>query len=288
MADLEADQSSAADPNAGQKAAWDGTEGAYWAEHHREFDRSVQQHHQHLMAALTIEPSDRVLDVGCGTGQVTRDVARAAAHGAAVGIDLSGRMVAVAADLAAEAGITNATFVQGDAQTHPFEPSSFDQVVSRTGAMFFGDLDAAFANVARALRPGAALTLLTWQPLERQEWLRAIIGALAAGRDLPGPPPDGGPFGLSRPERIHPVLEGAGFGQVECTPVGADMWFGADADAATAFVLGLQGWMLDGFDPAARVGAERALHTTMADHQTDDGVVFESNAWLISAVLSTP
>ena len=83
----------------------------------------------------------------------------------------------------------------------PSTPAAFDVAISRTAAMFFGDHVAAFAQH----RPGPALradgcVLVTWQPLPGNEWIREISGALAAGRDLPAPPPDApGPFALVRP-----------------------------------------------------------------------------------------
>jgi ubiquinone/menaquinone biosynthesis C-methylase UbiE len=70
-------------------------------------------------------------------------------------------------------GVDNARFVQADAQIHPFAAESFDAVISRTGAMFFGDPLAAFANLRRALRGGGRLLLLSWQSLERNEWIAA-------------------------------------------------------------------------------------------------------------------
>ena len=138
--------------NADQLRAWDGDEGAYWAEHAEHFDRSVAAYHERLLAAAAITGSDRVLDIGCGTGQTTRDAARAAPAARPLGVDLSARMLDYARRRAAEEGVTNATFEQVDAQIHPFPPESFDVAISRTGAMFFGDLAAAFTNIGRALR----------------------------------------------------------------------------------------------------------------------------------------
>jgi hypothetical protein len=61
------------------------------------------------------------------------------------------------------------------------------------------------------------------------------------------------------------------------------MWFGADADDAHAFVLGLLGWMLDGFDDAARARALDRQRSTLASHDTDNGVLYGSAAWTITA-----
>src|SRR6187402_3123140 len=143
--------------NAEQLRAWDGDEGEYWADNAEYFDRSVAVFHEQLFAAAAIGEEAHVLDVGCGTGQTTRDAGRAASAGSALGVDLSSRMLDHAGRRAAEEGVTNVTFAQADAQIHPFEPGRYDVAISRTAAMFFGDHVAAFANIARALRPGGRL-----------------------------------------------------------------------------------------------------------------------------------
>jgi SAM-dependent methyltransferase len=274
--------------NAAQLAAWNGDEGAYWADHADHFDHSVAAYHPLLLDAAAIAPTDRVLDIGCGTGQTTLDAARSATDGGSVlGVDLSARMLDIARRRLMEAGAANATFEQADAQVHPFVPGSFDAAISRTGTMFFADLSMAFTNIARALAPAGRLTMLVWQPLAANEWLQAISGALAAGRELPPPPSDApGPFSLSEPDRVRGILTSAGLTDVALEGVRADMWFGADADDAHRFVLGLMGWMLQGLDDAGRARALEALRTTMAAHQTGSGVVFGSAAWIITATRS--
>jgi SAM-dependent methyltransferase len=271
--------------NTEQLRAWDGDEGAYWASHAEYFDRSVTAHHERLMTAAAIQGADRVLDIGCGTGQTTRDAARAAVQGSALGVDLSADMLAQAERCADEEGLANASFVQADAQIHPFEPAAFDVAISRTGAMFFGDPSAAFANIARSLVPGGRLVLVAWQGLEGNEWIREISGALAAGRDRPAPPADvPGPFSLSEPDRVRSLLSAAGFTGIDLEPSTAPMWFGTDADDAHRFVLGLMGWMLEGLDESGRDRALGDLHATMAAHRTGNGVVFGSAAWVITAM----
>ncbi|MDQ4053653.1 MAG: class I SAM-dependent methyltransferase [Actinomycetota bacterium] len=269
--------------NADQLRAWDGDEGEYWAAHADYFDRAVAGYHRRLLAAAAIGERDHVLDIGCGTGQTTRDAARAASAGSALGVDLSSQMLAHARERAREEGVANATFAQADAQIHPFEAGAFDVTISRTAAMFFGDHVAAFRNLGRALRPGGRLVLVTWQPLPANEWIREISGALAAGRDLPPPPPDAGPFSLSDPDRVAGLLASAGFADVELDGVTSGMWFGHDADDAHRFVLGLMGWMLEGLDDAGRARAAEALHATMTAHETPDGVLFGSAGWVTQA-----
>jgi SAM-dependent methyltransferase len=275
--------------NAEQLRAWDGDEGAYWAAHADRFDRAVAAYHERLMSAAAISAGERVLDIGCGTGQTTRDAARAASRrGSALGIDLSSRMLDVARARAIGEGLENVAFEQADAQVHAFDAASFDVAISRTGAMFFGDPVAAFRNIARALRPGARLVLVTWQSLAENEWIREITGALTGGRARSGPPVDGpGPFSLSDPGRVHAVLDAAGFVDVGLTGVAAPEWFGTDAADAHAFVMGLMGWMLRDLDEGERRRAVDALRATMTDHEGPAGVTFGSAAWVITATRPT-
>jgi SAM-dependent methyltransferase len=270
--------------NAAQLGAWDGDEGAYWAAHAERFDRSVAAHHRALFDAAMIAEPEHVLDIGCGTGQTTRDAARAASAGSALGVDLSARMVHVARRRSAAEGVTNASFLQADAQIHPFVAGRFDAAISRTGAMFFGDPPAAFANIGRALAPGGRLVMVAWQGLAANEWIREISGAMAAGRDRPAPPHDApGPFALSDPDRVRGLLSSVGFTAIELTPLDAGMWFGTGVDDAHRFVVGLVGWMLEGLDERGRQRALDDLRATLAAHATPDGVVLGSAAWIIRA-----
>jgi SAM-dependent methyltransferase len=270
--------------NDAQLQAWDGDEGAYWALHADRFDRAVAAYHGPFMAAAGIQPGDRVLDVGCGTGSTTIDAAQAAHNGSALGVDLSSQMLAVARRRAADGGVTNADFLQADAQVHPFDAGHHDVAISRTGAMFFGDPVAAFANIAAALRPGGRLCLLVWKGIEANEWLREIAGALAAGRELPTPPPGApGPFSLADPVRVRDVLGAAGFVDVDLAGAERPMWFGDTVEVAEEFIVGLLGWMLDGLDAAQKAAARAALRQTLLAHVGPAGVEFASATWTITA-----
>jgi SAM-dependent methyltransferase len=274
-----------ADPsNASQVQAWDGKEGEFWAGHARQFDESVAVHHRALLDAAAIGASDHVLDIGCGAGQTTRDAARLTPEGNALGVDLSSRMLNEARRLAKEEGVTNAHFEQADAQVHPFAPQEFDVAISRSGAMFFGDPVAAFSNIGGALKPGGRLAIVVWQGLAQNEWIREISGALAAGRDFSGPPPNSpGPFALADPDRVRSILGGAGFIDVTLDSLSAPMSFGADTDKASAFILGVSGWMLDGLDEDGRRRALDALQATVEAHLTSNGVDFGSSSWVVQA-----
>jgi SAM-dependent methyltransferase len=269
--------------------AWDGADGAYWAENEAAFDAGLERHDRAFFEAAAIGATDRVLDIGCGNGQTTREAARRAPRGAALGVDLSSQMIERARLRAAQQGITNAHFIQADAQIHPFDEQAFDVAISRTGAMFFGDPVSAFTNIAHALRPVGRLVLLTWQELSRNHWIRDFLAAVAAGRDLPAPPPDApGPFSLARPERVHEILTAAGFTDVRMDGVEEPMFFGATADDAYRFVrgLGVIEFLLRDLDETRRAEAVVALRATIEAHETADGVLYPSAAWIIRACRS--
>ncbi len=274
-----------ADPsNAGQVGAWDGNEGAFWTAQARRFDETLAHCHGPFLTAAAIRERDRVLDVGCGTGQATRDAARIATNGSALGVDLSSQMLALARETATALGLDNVEFRNADAQIHPFESADFDVVISRMGSMFFGDPIAAFANVHRALRSHGRLTLLTWQGVADNEWLTEFRAALAVGRDLPTPPPDApSPFALSDPDRVSSILGAAGFADVSFQALHEPMRFGPDPDDAFDFVSELTGWMREGLDESGRDAALSALRTTIAEHTGDDGVTYQSATWIIQA-----
>jgi SAM-dependent methyltransferase len=225
-----------------------------------------------------------VLDIGSGTGQTTLDAARSASCGSVLGVDLSARMVEVARRAAERAALTNARFVQADAQIYPFADQTFTVAISRLGAMFFGDPLAAFTNSARAVRPGGRLVLVVWQPLPRNEWIVAISTALAAGRDLPAPAPEApGPFSMSDPARVRTLLTIAGFIDSQVEGRTEPMYFGHSTRDAYQFVSGMTGWMLQGLDDDGRARALDALRSTIEAHHTDLGVLYGSASWLITA-----
>ena len=282
---MKTEQQLIADPsNTGQVGAWDGDEGAFWATEAQRFDDSMTRYHGPFLGAAAVGSHDRVLDVGCGAGQTTRDVARLASNGTALGVDLSSEMLARGRATAAAEGLDNVEFLHADAQIQPFETAGFDVVISRMGSMFFGDPITAFTNLGRALRPGGRLVLLAWQGLAENEWLTEFRAAMAVGRDLPAPPPDvPSPFALSEPDRVRTILGGAGFADVTFEGLHELMRFGSDHDDALPFILGPTAWMLDGLDPAEREAALSALSATIAEHIGDDGVTYRSAAWIIRA-----
>ncbi|MGB9378314.1 MAG: methyltransferase domain-containing protein [Mycobacteriales bacterium] len=272
--------------NVEQARSWDGDEGTQWTLHEERYDSATAAHSVHLLRAAAIQPDDSVLDIGCGCGATTRQAGGFASQGHALGVDLSREMLVRATQRASDDGLANVSFVQADAQVHPFEPASFDVAISKYGAMFFADPVAAFTNIAAAVRPGGRLALLTWQEFNANPWITRIRAALAAGRELPEPPANApGPFGLAGPDHVRDVLGQTGWGALQLTEISGTVRFGDDPDDAFDFVskMGLSQGLLDGLDPAVRDQAMQRLHATLAEAMSDAGVTFASTSWLVEA-----
>lgn len=254
-----------------------------------DYEAELRRYNEHFRAAAGVGSHDRVLDIGCGTGQTTRDAARAAAAGSALGVDVSAPMLARARELADEQGLANVTYLQADAQEHRFPAAYFDLCVSRFGTMFFADPVAAFTNIGRALRPAARLVLLVWQDRDRNEWASAIRESLTGAAAAPpaAAPSASGPnaFSLADQTGTEDILAAAGFTDVSFTDVHEPVYYGPDTATALDSVLRLLKFqdLLAGLDPTTADRARTRLHTTLAAHNTGDGVHFDSRAWIITA-----
>ncbi|MFS2179228.1 SAM-dependent methyltransferase [Rhizobium pisi] len=246
------------------------------------YDAELARHNRHLRVAANVGTEDRVLDIGCGAGQTTREAARAAAQGEAVGVDTSGEMLEVARRRSASEGLRNVTFEQGDAQFHAFPTAGFDLCISRFGVMFFADPAAAFANIGRAMRPGARLAWMVWQSRERNGWSDAIRQALApTTADSAGGP---NPFSLGDPAIATGLLNVAGFTSIAFVDVREPVFYGPDVDTAFDALSNL--YLVT--DALARTNEppdkpRQRLRDLLEVHMTPEGVFFDSRAWIITA-----
>ncbi|GHJ91545.1 methyltransferase [Streptomyces sp. NE5-10] len=274
--------------NTEQDQAWNGPEGAHWARHQDRWNAVNGGFDTPLLDAAGIGAAHRTLDVGCGAGQTTRLAALRAPHGHAHGLDLSAPMLAEARARATAEGVGNAAFARGDAQTHPFDDGAYDAAISRYGAMFFTDPEAAFTNIGRALRPGGRLALVCPSDPALNGWVTAMAslrGVLPVGDfGRPGLP---GMFSLAAPDRVRAVLTAAGFTRIALDETRAYGTWGRDAGDAADFLLatGPGRHLMERADAATRTRARAALTDHLRPHETPDGRVrLLSTAWLVTAV----
>jgi SAM-dependent methyltransferase len=173
-----------------------------------------------------------------------------------------------------------------NAEVYRFPQERFDVAIGRFGTMFFDDPAAAFANIGRALRLAGRLVMMVWQAAERNEWdvtIRQSLGAAEGPVAVPSGLPD--PFSLADPPAVTEILEGAGLADVTFTDVSEPVYYGPDVDAATDWVRGFAYTreILRQLDPTAAERAVGRLCEALAAHFSDDGVWFNSRAWIVTA-----
>jgi ubiquinone/menaquinone biosynthesis C-methylase UbiE len=201
--------------NADQAAYWNGPGGRHWTDRQEMQDAVLAPVSQVLLQAAAIAPGERVLDIGCGCGATTLDMAaRVGPAGHALGLDVSEPMLARARERA-PAGAP-ASFVCADATLYPFEPGRADLLASRFGVMFFAEPALSFANMRKGLRRGARLAFVCWREPRQNPWLMLPLQeAYKFAPRLPElGPEDPGPFSFSSEARVRRILGEAGFSAI--------------------------------------------------------------------------
>jgi SAM-dependent methyltransferase len=277
-----------AGPNAEQERFWNEIAGPTWVRLNERLDRMIAPLGRLAMERAGLAAGQRVLDVGCGCGDTTLELARRVAPaGTVTGVDVSGPMLALARERAA--GRDGVRFVHADAQTHAFEPSAFDVVFSRFGVMFFVDPTAAFANLHATLRPGGRVAFACWRPVTENPWM--LVPLMAAGSVIPlkpPPPPDApGPFSFGDRDRVSGILARAGFRDVTFEAFSTDIVLagGGGVDQVVPFVvqLGPLSALLDETGPDVVPRVVAAVREAIVPYEDARGVVMPSAAWIVSA-----
>jgi SAM-dependent methyltransferase len=211
---------------------WNGDTGRNWVAYDTLMEAMLQPIGEAVLDVFRFEPHARALDIGCGCGHPTLSLAtRIGSGGSVTGVDISAPMLSVAHELAATSASDRASisFLEVDAQVHPFEPASVEHVFSRFGVMFFEDPVAAFRNIHHALTASGTLAFCCWQSRTVNPFM--TVPAQAALELLP-PPPEmppraPGPFAFAEPDYVHSVLSQSGFSNISITPLSHDLVFGA-------------------------------------------------------------
>ncbi|MFN3230712.1 MAG: class I SAM-dependent methyltransferase [Alphaproteobacteria bacterium] len=277
-------------PNADQIEFWNGDGGRKFIKYQNALDIMIGPFGDAAIEQLSVKRGEMILDVGCGCGSTTIDLARlVGSTGEAVGVDISEIMLARAEDVAAHAEVTNVFFEHADVETSPLHRDSFDAAFSRFGVMFFKNPVTAFANMARVLHEKGRIGFACWQPIDRNPWLSLQLQAVLPFVDPPEPqePDAPGPFSLADPDRIRAVLKGGGFTSINISPFAPDIILGATHDLDDAVDFGLEmgpaGGLLEGADEATVAKAKAAVRDALAPHHGSDGVKVAAAAWIVTA-----
>jgi SAM-dependent methyltransferase len=274
--------------NAQQAEHWNGPGGEHWVAEGDRYRRMLQPYSDHVLDAFGPQPGERILDVGCGNGDLTLAVAeRVGADGHVLGVDLSRPMLANARRRARDRRIDNVEFVHGDAQVFPFEVDAFDGVVSRFGVMFFDDPTAAFANIARALHGAGRLAFVCWRDLLLNEYV--MVPAAAALEHVPVPdfgvPGAPGPHAFADADKLRTVLSDAGFTDVGITESDEQLYLGSSVADVIEFFRHHEfaEILFRDVDPDAEQRAWRSIEAALQERATPEGISLASAAWLVTA-----
>ena len=236
----------------------------------------------------------RVLDLGCGFGDMTLQLAQrlAASGGQAIGMDVAQNFVDASTRDAAEAGAKNTQFIRADVQMDDLR-GPYDAAYSRFGMQFFASPVAAMRNIKRALAPGAPLAFVTWRKREDNPWLhvpelavRRFIAEEEEKKDEPTCGP--GPFAMRSADLVSDQLMAAGFRHINFERHDTDICIGRDLDDALAFsmALGPAGEIMRLAGDVAKAREPEimaALRDALAGFVTPRGVWAPSSTWLITA-----
>lgn len=275
--------------NAEQIAFWNNVGGPKWVRFQALLDRQLDGIGKMVMDAAGLRPGQAALDVGCGCGSTTLDLARRVGPGgSATGLDISRPMLELARERAKAEGLANVTFTEADAQTHAFRPD-YDVLYSRFGVMFFDDPVRAFANLHRGLRSGARVAFACWQAVHRNPWM--AVPMMAAMKhitiDMPSTPNAPGPFAFADSARVEHILSEAGYSGVTVAghDVGIVLGGGSDLGDTARLVmeLGPLGRVLGEATPEVRADVEREVRDAISGYVTADGVKMLGAIWLVTA-----
>lgn len=269
---------------------WNEQGGPRWVRRQQQLDAQIHSLGLVAMQQANVKPGEHILDVGCGCGQTTLDLAeRVGLSGSVTGIDISQPMLARARERQSALGLKNLAFVNADVQTHPFAREHFDLIFSRFGVMFFEDPSAAFRNLRTALRSDGRLCFVCWQALEQNEWVRVPLMAAARHVALPPPPSPGtpGPFAFADPDRVRALLEAGGFKEISFTPreTALSMGGATSVEEAVEFILeiGPISRLLEAADEDTRLRVTREVHAALSPYTSRDGVSLGGAAWVVQA-----
>ena len=216
-------------PGAGTRAYWERAT-QRWQRFEPQLMYSLAAVDPALLRAVRVRPGQRVLDIGCGSGEPSLTIAQWVAPGGSVlGLDLSPQMLTIARLRARLRGITNARFRVGDIGRAGLGRPRFHAAVSRFGLMFVQDIPRALENIRDALTPGGRVAFAVWGPLARNPVTRLQADVSRPFLTEPPPPVECAPhpMRLGRAGALAGLVRRAGFRDVATRGVRTSTVYGS-------------------------------------------------------------
>jgi ubiquinone/menaquinone biosynthesis C-methylase UbiE len=277
------------DKNIKQKQFWSGAGGDVWVDKQREMDIMLNPLGERVIQGLDLKEETKILDIGCGCGATTLEIAKIVNQGEVIGVDISEPMLERATQTASDMALTNISYQVKDVQVDEMPNKYFDIAFSRFGVMFFEDPFEAFNNINHSLKDDGQLSFVCWQHASLNPWQSLSIQVIKEFLDLPAPPPKSpGPFAFEDKSYIEEILNASGFRDIEIKDNQEDivMFSGKSIREACEDYLTINPVvteMLKNSPSELREEILEALIGKFSNYHKDDGLLFPSATWVVSA-----
>ena len=198
-----------------QRTTWDAMASG-WRNQWQTFERNAQPVSDRLVEMVELREGDRILDIATGIGEPAMTAARRVGPtGRVVAIDQSSRMIAIAAERAAESGLQNVELLEMDGENVDLPPNQFDAILCRWGLMFFPDPLGSLTRLCQLLIPGGRLAAAVWSAPDKVPTISLPMRITREMLQIPPPAAVGpGIFSLADANALESMLRTAGFNQV--------------------------------------------------------------------------
>ncbi len=269
-----------------QAEFWNEAGGRMWVDNIEQTHALIQPLGDVVLEKAAPQAGESVLDVGCGGGLNSVEIAeRVGKTGYVLGVDVSEMILDYAR---AQPGLQdNLEFACVDAAVEDLGKERFDLLFSRFGVMFFEDPKAAFANMRSCLKPDGRVAFLCWQAPQKNPWLSCPMQAAFEILDPPEAaidPRAPGPFSMAEADWIEEILADAGYEAVQVENIELDMPMGQLDDAVSySMRFGPAVEALSQAHGEQRDAVEAAIRKSFEPFAGPDGVVGPTATWLVTA-----
>ena len=276
--------------NKNQKDFWSGKGGDIWVERQNAMDTMLSPLGEAALNKLNFNEEENVLDIGCGCGHTTLNIAkRIGPSGNVTGLDISEPMLKRAKESAVEMSITNTSFKCVDVQTEDLGDQIYSAAFSRFGVMFFEDSISAFKNINKSLISGGYLSFVCWQSPAVNPWQSLFIQEVKKFLDLPSPPPRSpGPFAFMESEYVSSILEESKFQDItiEGHEAEVNMFSGRSLSDSVKDYISINPVVTQMLKESSENQIAEIVNSgieAFSPYYSEKGLIFPSATWLVTA-----